>query len=198
MKEKNHMKKNMLRLVAVLGVLALALAPIVMYAGTSSGVRLESTVRATVAGTIDAGTLSWNVGSSGVKVTELSNGTGANAINKVFVDNACTGTNYDLDAGTLLDPTGSALTFSRIVYVRVVPDTDNVAELDVTGDFVLTKYLQANGDTLANVSIPVKVDGHFEFSAPDATGVAVTAGTGDVITVTPSGVECYDILILGS
>lgn len=190
-------KSKILRFAAIVGVLVLALALPLVFAATTSNVRVQSAVRAQSVGAPDQGALTWTMGTDGSFSIDFTNGSGAGAINKVFVDDAATATTYDLD-GSLTDPTGATISFTRIAYIRIVPGSANVAELDITGDFILTKYLQANGDTLANVSIPVKVDGHFEFSAPDATGVAVTASTGDQIVVTPSGVETYSIIILGS
>lgn len=188
------MKTKLYRFAAVLAVLALALS--VGYAGTTANVRVVSTIRAQATGSPDAGTLAWDLGSNGVKEHEFSNGSGSGAINKIYVDTASTATNYDLDAGTLTDPTGTALTFSRIAFVRIVPATTNTAAVAVGGDFILTKYLTSWVDDA--LTIPVHPLGSFQWVAPNATGVAVTASTGDVITVTPSGSETFTIIIGGS
>jgi hypothetical protein len=47
----------------------------------------------------------------------------------------------------------------------------------------------------------VRPDGKFVWVAPGATGIAVTAGTGDLITLTNSGGTTgvtYDVVIIGA
>ena len=162
---------------------------------------LTATVRMVVAaeysGAPDLGSAGWSLGDGGVYSRAFTNGTGINQANKVFQDHGATGTTYDLDAGTLIDPLGAALAaFTRIVAVEIDAPSTNTLPVAVAGDFILSKYLTGWVDDA--LSIPVHPGGCLLWVAPTAAGVAVTATTGDVITVTPSGVEQFDILILGS
>lgn len=158
----------------------------------------------------DIGSSSWTSASSWLKT--YTDGTGLNQINKVFIDSAALAgsgaVSYDLDSGTLADPSavGSGVVgaFSRIVAV-LIRRTDTPAastqdeNITIGGDFVLTKYLIGWVDDAA--TIPVHPGGIFDFQAPNSTGVAVTATTGDVITITnASSADTVNIqvIILGS
>lgn len=133
-------------------------------------------------------------------------GTGLNQANKIFIDKitlAGSGsTNYDLD-GTLTGPLGS-VSFTRIVSVKVRRTTTPAAStqdenLTIGGDFVLTKYLIGWVDDA--LTIPLHPGGVWSFDAPNSTGVAITATTGDVLTITnaSSADSCeYEIVIVGS
>jgi hypothetical protein len=199
MKEKTMTKRNVFRAVALLAaVLAIVGTPLpfLLAATTTSNVVVLSNVRAEGLGAPEQGSLRWELGTdAGQKSITFTNGSGALAVNKVFVDHAATTTTYDLD-GSLTDPTGSTISFSRIAMVRIVPATANAAALALGGDFILTKYLTGWVDDA--LTVPIHKTGFWQFVAPDATGVAVTASTGDQLTVTVSGSDEYDILILGS
>jgi hypothetical protein len=127
----------------------------------------------------------------------LTNGSGANNASKIYVATASTTTIVDLDS-TLTFADGSTGSFSRIVAVAIKPGASNAAALALKGDFILTKYLTPAGDTLANMSIPIHKTGGFTFVAPDATGVAVTATTGDELNITVSGTDSFSLIVIGS
>lgn len=159
--------------------------------------RISSTAAMVLTSTPDAGTATWDYGAAGTFTINLTDGATANKASKIHVDTIATGTSFDLDAGTLTTPLGVAqAAFSRIVMIRVCAPTTNTAVVAVGGDFILSKYLTSWVDDA--LTIPVHPGGCFMFTAPDATGVAVTATTGDVLTVTPSGVETAYIAIIGS
>ena len=164
-------------------------------ATTTSSVNVSSNVRVLAAGSPDQGALSWDISTDGALSQAFTNGSGANAVNKVHIDNGTGTVNFDFDAGTLLDPLGAALTFSRIVLVRIFAPSTNAAAIAVGGDFILSKYLTGWVDDA--LTIPVHPGGMFQFMAPNATGVAVTASTGDVLTIT-AGADLFRIVILGS
>ncbi len=144
----------------------------------------------------------------------LLDGVGLNQVNKVFVDKvtlAGSGTvTYDLDSGALADPSGVSggvvAAFSRIVAIFIRRTNTPAAttqdeNVKLHGDFILTKFLSPGGDTLVNVSIPIRPGGIFAYIAPDATGVAVTASTGDQITLTNESAgdsTDLEVVILGS
>lgn len=105
--------------------------------------------------------------------------------------------NEDLDfAGSLTGPFGSTLTFARIKAFVVKAATGN------TNNVVITRPA-SNGVPLfsaAGDAISVQPGGTFVWVAPGA-GVAVTAGTGDLINVSNSGGTTgvtYDIFVIGA
>lgn len=157
----------------------------------------------------DIGSATGRVAPSWVKT--LTNGTGIDQANKIFVDSVTlagsAAQSYDLDGAALVGVLGQVMgAFSRI-YGVFIRRTDAPAastqdeNLLIGGDFILTKYLIPGADTLSAVTIPVHPGGCFAFIAPNATGVAVTASTGDVITITnaSSADSCtFEIVILAS
>ena len=122
---------------------------------------------------------------------------GANKANKVYVLHAATTTTVDLDS-TLTLADGSTGAFARILAIAIKPDTANSAALTLGGDWLLTKYLIPAGDTLANVTIPINKTGVWMFTAPDATGIAVTATTGDGLTLTVAGSDGFSLVVIGT
>jgi len=196
--KETSMKSKLYRGLALVAGLALALFIQGDAQAALSG-RVSSTAAMVLTSTPDAGTATWDYGAAGTFTINLTDGATANKASKIHVDTIATGTSFDLDAGTLTTPLGVAqAAFTRIVMVRVCAPSTNTAVVAVAGDFILTKLLTPGGDTLANMSIPVHPGGCYMFTAPDATGVAVTATTGDVLTVTPSGVETAYVAIIGS
>jgi hypothetical protein len=142
----------------------------------------------------------------------LLDGTGVNQANKVFVDKvqlAGAGTvTYDLDSGALADPSGVSggvvAAFSRIVAICIrrvdAPAAGTQDEnVNLLGDFVKSKLLGGWVDDA--VVIPIRPGGMFLFVAPDATGVAITAATGDELTLTNASAGDtvnLEVVIIGS
>lgn len=139
----------------------------------------------------------------------LTNGTGLNQANKIFQDTVSlagsTAQTYDLD-GSLAGPLGETVTFSRIMAIAVQrTDTPTATTQDenltIGGDWILTKYLLPGADTLSAVTIPIRPGGIWFVTAPDSTGIAITASTGDQITFTNASsadTVNFNIVILGS
>lgn len=130
----------------------------------------------------------------------LANGTGANQADLIFHDTrtlAASGTE-DLDlAGVLVSALGSTLTFARVKAVVVSAAAGNTNSVHVTRAAIngVPLFLAA-GDGVA-----VRPGGVFAWVAPDATAVAVTAGTGDLLTVANSAAGTpvtYNIVIVGA
>jgi hypothetical protein len=130
----------------------------------------------------------------------LTNGTGANPANKVWSNQstiAASGTDSIDLAGSLTDAFGAALTFARIKVVMVVAAAGNTNNVNVTRP-------ASNGAPLflaAGDGIAVRPDGMFCWVCRDATGVAVTASTGDLLDIVNSAggtTVTYDIAIVGS
>lgn len=130
----------------------------------------------------------------------LSSGTGLSAADMQWSDTRtlAASATEDLDlAGSLTGPLGTTLTFARIKLVLIMAADGNANDVQVTRP-------ASNGAPLflaAGDGLPVKPGGLFLWVAPNAAGVAVTAATGDLLTVTNSagstGVT-YSIVVIGA
>lgn len=135
------------------------------------------------------------------KVITLTSGTGANQADKVFSDTrtiAASGTDsLDLAGGGLLDALGDAFGPARIKAVYVFAASANTNNVNFTRP-------ATNGVPLflaVSSGLPVRPGGVLIWIAPDATGVAVTAATADLIDLVNSAggtSVTYDILIIGA
>lgn len=131
---------------------------------------------------------------------ELANGTGANSADLMFHDQrtlAASGTeNLDL-AGSLTNGFGATLTFVEVRAILVTAASGN------TNNVVVSRPA-SNGVPLfsaASDAIPVPPGGLFMWACGADGAVAVTAGTGDIITITnsSSGTSVtYDVIIVGT
>ena len=131
--------------------------------------------------------------------TTWATGTGADQADKVFHDErtlaASTGEDFDL-AGSMVDAFGDAFTPARIKAIFVFALAANANNVNVTRPANGVPLFLASGDGIA-----VRPGGMFFWMAPDATGVAVTAGTGDLLHIENSGAGTsvtYDLLIIGA
>lgn len=132
--------------------------------------------------------------------TVLASGTAADQADLVFHDTrtlAASGTE-DLDlAGGLTSALGAALTFVECKLLVVSAAAGNTNNVRVSRP-------AANGVPLflaASDGIDVPPGGVFAWFNPGNGGVAVTAGTGDLITVTNSAAGTavtYDVIIIGA
>lgn len=133
---------------------------------------------------------------------DLANGTAANDADLMFHDQrtlAASGTE-DLDlAGSLANPlTGATMTFAElraIMFFAAAANTNNVQVTRPASNGV-PSWLLAAGDGIA-----IPPGGCFLWACPADGKVTVTAGTGDLITVTNSAGSTsvtYDVVILGT
>lgn len=129
-----------------------------------------------------------------------ASGTGLNQADKIFHDTRTllASATEDIDlAGSLTDALGAALTFVKIKHILVNAATANTNNVNVTRP-------AANGVPIflaAGDGVPVQPGGTFVWNTPTAAGVAVTAGTADLITITNSAAGTsvtYDIIIIGT
>lgn len=162
---------------------------------------LSATIKASIAGShtsaLDLATaeMPFNVAFA----TALADGTGLDQADRIFTDTrtitASSTDSLDL-AGALTNAFGT-VTFARIKAVLVKAAAANTNNVNVTRP-------AANGVPLflaAGDGIPVRPGGVFLWMAPDATGVAVTGGTGDLLDLVNSGAGTsvtYDIVIIGA
>lgn len=134
------------------------------------------------------------------KQINLFDGTGLNSANRIWHDErtiAASGTD-DLDlAGTLIDPFGATISLARVKGLLVSAATTNANNVVVgAGSNPLINWM--TGTTPAVV---VRPGGLLLVVAPDATGYAVTAGTGDILRIANSGAGTsvtYQIVVIGA
>ena len=169
---------------------------------TPASAALNSTVAISLTGTL---TKALDLATGSVPLSKaatitLASGTGANQADKIWSDqrtiNASATDSLDL-AGSLLDAFGDAFTPARIKVVLVCAAGGNTNNVNLTRP-------ASNGVPLflaAGDGIPVRPGGCIVWVAPDVTGVAVTAGTGDLIDLINSAggtTVTYDIVIVGA
>ena len=131
---------------------------------------------------------------------DLASGTGAAQADMQWSDTRtlAASATEDIDlAGSLTGPLGSTLTFARVKAVFVRASTANTNAVQVTRP-------ASNGAPLfmaAGDGISLAAGEWFIWVSPTAAGKAVTAATGDLITLTNSagstGVT-YDIIVIGA
>lgn len=130
----------------------------------------------------------------------LASGTGANQADKIFSDTRtlAASATEDLDlAGSLAGALGGSVVFAKIKAIYIKAASGNTNNVNVTRP-------ASNGVPLflaASDGIPVRPGGAFFWIAPDSTAVAVTASTGDLITLTNSSSGSsvtYDVIIIGT
>lgn len=129
----------------------------------------------------------------------LSNGTGANQASNHWHDQrtltASANENLDL-AGSLVNGLGQTLTFTKLKAAIFKASTGNTNSVQVTRP-------GANGVPIfmaAGDGIALTPGALFIAVFPDANGVAVTAGTGDLFNVANSGggtSVTYDVIFIG-
>lgn len=130
----------------------------------------------------------------------LSDGTAANQADRIFKDTRtlAASATEDLDlSGALTNIYGETVVFADIRAILITAAAANTNNVNVTrpASNGLPLFLAA-GD-----GAPVRPGGAFLWVAPDATGIPVTAGTGDLLTLTNSAGGTpvdYSITIIGA
>lgn len=127
-------------------------------------------------------------------------GTGASQVDLMFTDTrtvaASTTEDLDVAAGGLTDAFGTTFTLAELKVLIVCAASTNTNNVVLGGDANSVPFLSA-----AATTISIKPGGCFSFTDPSAGGIAVTAGTGDIIQVANSGAGTtvtYDIIVMGS
>lgn len=135
------------------------------------------------------------------KAYTFTDGSGANQASKIFQDQRTLGASAteDLDlAGSLTNPLLGATVFSKIRGMLIAPAAANTNTVNV-GGAASNGWITWVGD--ATDVVKVRPGGLILLLAPDVTAYAVTAATGDLLTVTNGGGTTpvtYDIILLGS
>ncbi|MFH8717239.1 hypothetical protein [Streptomyces zaomyceticus] len=132
----------------------------------------------------------------------LASGTGAGKADRVFSDRRtlAASATEDVDlAGTLLDAYGAAITFARIKGIVIAAAAGNTNSV-VVGNASSNAWATLLGAT-STVTLRPGAFLAVGTGTADATGYAVTAGTGDLLKIANSGAGtsvAYDIHIIGA
>lgn len=131
---------------------------------------------------------------------DFGDGAGANQANLLWHDTRtlAPSANEDLDlSGALVDIYGQSVVFARIKAVLVKSKDTNLNNVNVARP-------ASNGIVLflaASDGLVLKPGGLFLWVAPDAAGIAITAGTGDLLNIAnAAGTNSidYDVYVLGA
>lgn len=148
--------------------------------------------------------LELDLGSAGYSPEEvltysLADGTGANQVNQVFADQRTLGatTSEEIDlSGGLTDVYGNSIVFTKIKAIIVSAASANGGNIEVGGSATngFDTWVGATGDYVV-----VPPGGALAVIAPNATGFAVTAATGDLLKInnTDSASGTYNITLIG-
>ena len=102
------------------------------------------------------------------------------------------------EAGVLVDVFGATVTFARIRAIAVSAAASNTNNV-VVGGAASNQFATWAG--AATHTVTVRPGGLFCVANTDATGYAVTAGTGDLLRIANSGAGTsvvYDIILIGA
>jgi hypothetical protein len=131
---------------------------------------------------------------------DLTNGTGTNQANTIWSDQRtiAPSTTEDLDivGGGLTDAFGVAFAPVKVKALIVCASSGNTNNVVLGGDANAVPILSA-----AATTVSIQPKGCFVLTAPATPGIAVTAGTGDIIQVANSGAGTsvtYDIIVIGT
>lgn len=131
--------------------------------------------------------------------TSFANGTGAYQANNSWGDlrTLLTATNEDIDlAGVLTNAFGAVLTFTELKGIILFAPTTNTGNLTVTRP-------AANGVpflSTAGAGFALVPGGLYVYTNPSDAGIAVTAGTGDLININngSGATQSYYIILIGT
>jgi hypothetical protein len=165
---------------------------------------LTARVRASHTNALDLGTAEFPL--SRLATLAFTNGTGAGQVDRLFTDTRtiAPSVSEDLDlAGVLVDVYGATITYARIKGLYIAAAAANTNNVVVGANVAANAWGTLIGPTGASGGTITLRPGAFIVvgcGAADATGWAVTAGTGDLLHVANSGAGTgvnYDIAILG-
>lgn len=128
-------------------------------------------------------------------VYDWASGTGANQADLIYSDTRTTdATGETLDLDGLTDAFGVAVAFARIKMMLIRAAAGNTLNVLVGGGDWATWVANSSDITV------VRPGGLMLFVAPDVTGYAVTASTGDglLIKASTTGNVTYDIVLIGA
>ena len=132
--------------------------------------------------------------------TDLSSGVAANQADVIWADqrtlSASATESLDLKGGGLVDAFGTAINPVKLRGIIITAASTNTNNVVVGNDTNHVPFLSAVTST-----VTIQPNGTFVLTAPALAGIAVTAGTGDIIKVTNGGAGTsvtYNIILLGT
>ena len=161
-------------------------------------VALQNKVAGKFSSSLDVGTVDYDLNLNLTR--QFTDGTGINQANMAFTDTRTIGasSSEQLDfAGGLTDAFGQTITFTSVKAIIIKAAAGNTNN-------VVIEESAANGIGLfgaAGDNISIKPNGVFQWVDPTAAGLAVTAGTGDLLDVANSGAGTgvdYTIVVIGT
>ncbi len=163
--------------------------------------RLSIAASAIQTAVLDLGTAQAQLSKS--YTVDLANGTAAGQADRTFHDTRtlAASANEDLDlAGVLTDAFGATLTFARIKALIVSASAGNTNNV-IVGGAAPNQFLTSVGAGTHTLILRPGATLALMAGAADATGYAVTAGTGDLLRIANSGAGStvtYDIAVVGA
>lgn len=153
-----------------------------------------------LASTVDLGSVAASIAKA--YAVDLAHGTGAGQADRIWADTRtlAASANEELDlAGSLEDPLGGAFVLARVKGLIIAADAGNTNNV-VVGAAASNAWATLLG---ATHTVTLRPGAVFAVLAgeEDATGYAVTAGTGDLLKVANSGSGTgvtYDIAVIGA
>ncbi len=126
---------------------------------------------------------------------DFTDGVGALQGDRLFQDlRTFSGSTDDLDlSGSLTDSYGTTITLARVkvLYVENVSTANNIT-IGAASSNQFATILNSTG------TLTLKPGGSVLIVAPDASGHAVTAGTGDILRISGTSGQQYKIGIIGA
>lgn len=158
---------------------------------------IKAGIQASQTNVLDLGTATFPL--SVLESLSLTDGTDAGEADRIFSDERtlAASATEDLDLSGSLTNAFGTVTFARIKAVFVIANSGNTNNVNVSRP-------ASNGVPLflaAGDGLGVRPGGVFMWACTDATGVAVTAGTGDLLTIANSSsgsAVTYRIIIIGA
>ena len=184
-------------LMVLCAIVALAL----FTQGDISAASLTSRIQVSLTGTLtDSTTLTDNQASLGViRTTSLATGVGASQADKIYTLKAQTiadGATLSIDCkAALVDAFGAAFTPAKLRAVYIFSTGANTTNLTLFGDANSVPIL----NTAATTST-LRPGGMFLATDVTTTGIAVTAGTGDIIKIVNAAgaAATVDVVLIGT
>jgi hypothetical protein len=134
------------------------------------------------------------------RILTWANGAGASQASTVWTAEhtlaASASENLDLAGGGLTDAFGAAFAPTKVRLLVVSAAAGNTNDVVVGGDANSLPFLSVKTTTVA-----IPPGGVVVLAVPSLAGIAVTAGTGDIVKVANGGAGTtvtYDIVIIGS
>lgn len=161
--------------------------------------KLTMSVVAQVSNTLDLTSPQADVVKSYVQ--QFAEGTGANQAHQIFTDTrqlaASASESLDL-SGVLAAALGGTIAFTGIKAIILKAKSTNTGALRV-GKVVANGFVGPFDQTAGALGIKVELNGLLVLINPSATGWAVTAGTGDLLSIENlvAAVADYDIIVVG-